>query len=85
VGLHFSLVAYLIIDLAKFCWLITVLLWVIHDLFGKCLIIILYLFTLLKMMGWGVLYFCSGVLLVTSPLDFFINFGSGFVILIIDF
>jgi hypothetical protein len=50
-GLHFSLVAYLIIDLAKFWLPIIALLWVIHDLFGKCLIIILYLFTLLKMMG----------------------------------
>jgi hypothetical protein len=28
------------------------------------------LFTLLKTMGWGVNYFCSGVLVVTSPLDF---------------
>jgi hypothetical protein len=50
-GLHFSLVAYLIIDLEKFYLPIIVLLWVIHDLFGKRLIIILYLFTLLKMMG----------------------------------
>jgi hypothetical protein len=46
-SLHFSLVAYLIIDLAKFYLSIIVLLWVIHDLFGKWLIIILYLFTLL--------------------------------------
>jgi hypothetical protein len=50
-GLHFSLVVYLIIDLAKFWLLIIALLWVIHDLFEKCLIILLYLFTLLKMMG----------------------------------
>jgi hypothetical protein len=69
-GLHFSLVAYPIIDLAK--------LWVIHDLFGKCLIIILYLFTLLKMMGWGVHYFYSGVLVVTSPLDFYYQFWVWF-------
>jgi hypothetical protein len=34
-GLHFSLVAYLIIDLAKFWLPIIALLWVIHDLFGK--------------------------------------------------
>ena len=55
-GLHFSLVAYLIIDLAKFYLPIIVLLWVIHDLFGKWLNIILYLFTLLKMMA-GVFIF----------------------------
>jgi hypothetical protein len=73
-GLHFSLVAYLIIDLAKFCLPIIVLLRVIHDLFEKWLIIILYLFTLLKMMDWGVYYFYSGVLVVTSPLDFYYQF-----------
>jgi hypothetical protein len=50
-GLHFCLVAYLIIDLAEFWLPIIALLWVIHDLFGKCLIIILYLFALLNMMG----------------------------------
>jgi hypothetical protein len=49
--LHFSLVAYIIIDLAKFWLPIIALLWVIHDLFGKCLIIMLDLFTLLKMLG----------------------------------
>jgi hypothetical protein len=50
-GFAFSLVAYLIIDLAKFYLPIIALLWVIHDLFRKCIIIILHLFTLLKMMG----------------------------------
>jgi hypothetical protein len=73
-GLHFSRVAYLIIDLAKFWLTLIALLWVNHDLFGKCLIIVLYLFTLLKMMDWGVHYFCSGVLVVTSPLDFYYQF-----------
>jgi hypothetical protein len=29
-----------------------------------------YLITLLKMMDWGVYHFCSGILVVTSPLDF---------------
>jgi hypothetical protein len=77
-GLHFSLVAYLIIDLAKFYLPIIVLLWVIHYLFGKRLIIILYLFTLFKVMGWGVYYFCSGVLVVTSPLDFYYQFWVWF-------
>jgi hypothetical protein len=56
-SLHFSLVAYLIIDLAQFYLPIIVLLWVIHDLFGKWLIIILYLFTLLKNDGLGCLLF----------------------------
>jgi hypothetical protein len=29
------------------------------------------LFTLPKMMGWGVYHFCSRVLVVTSPLHFY--------------
>jgi hypothetical protein len=29
------------------------------------------LFTLLTMMGWCGYHFCSGVLVVTSPLDFY--------------
>jgi hypothetical protein len=33
-GLYFSLVAYLIIDLAKFYLPIIALFWVTHDLFG---------------------------------------------------
>jgi hypothetical protein len=28
------------------------------------------LFILLKMIDWGVYHFCSGILVVTSPLDF---------------
>jgi hypothetical protein len=42
-----------------------------HDLFGIGPNIKFYLFTLLKMMGWGGYHFCSGVLVVTSPLDFY--------------
>jgi hypothetical protein len=73
-GLYFSLVAYLIIDLAKF-WLPTLHYHgLLHDLFGKCLIIMLDLFSLLKMMGWGVYYFCSGVLVVISSLNFYYQF-----------
>jgi hypothetical protein len=63
-SLHFSLVAYPIIDLAKFYLPIIAF-------FEIGLIIIFYLFTLLKMMNWGVYYFCSGVLWVTSLLDFY--------------
>jgi hypothetical protein len=84
-GLHFSLVAYLIIDLEKFCLPIIVLLWVIHDLFGKWLLIILYLFTLLKMMGWVFIIFAVGFWWLQVHWIFIINFGSGFIILIIDF
>jgi hypothetical protein len=29
-------------------------------------------------MGWGVYYFCSGVLVVTSPLDFYYQFWVWF-------
>jgi hypothetical protein len=50
-GLRFSLVAYLIMDLANFWLPIIASLGVIHDLLGICLIIILYLFSLLKMLG----------------------------------
>jgi hypothetical protein len=69
-SLHFSLVVYPIMDLANFWLPIIKLLGVVHDLFGKCLISILYLFSLLKRLGGGVLYFCSGALVVVSPLDF---------------
>jgi hypothetical protein len=37
------------------------------------------------MMDWGVYHFCSGILVVTSPLDFFNNFEIVFIILIIVF
>jgi hypothetical protein len=73
-SLHFSLVVYLIMDLANFWLPIITLLGVVHDLFGKYLISILYLFSLPKKLGSGVLYFCSGALVVTSPLDFYCPF-----------
>jgi hypothetical protein len=50
-GLHFSLVVYLIMDLVNFWLPIITLLGVVHDLLGKCLIITLYLFYLLKTLG----------------------------------
>jgi hypothetical protein len=77
-SLYFSLVAYFISDLAKFYLPIIALLWVTHDLIELWLIIMFYLFTLLKMMGWDVYYFCSGVLVVTSPLDFYYQFWFWF-------
>jgi hypothetical protein len=49
--LHFSLVVYLIMNLANFWLPIITLLRVVHDLFGKCLITILYLFSSLKKLG----------------------------------
>jgi hypothetical protein len=73
-GLHFSLVVYLIMDLANFWLPIITLKGVVHDLLEKCLIITLYLFSLLKKLGWGALYFCSGTLVVVSPLDFYYSF-----------
>jgi hypothetical protein len=69
--LHFSLVAYLVIHLAKFCLPKIALFWVTHDLFIIGLNIKFYLFTLFKMMGWGGYHFYSGVLVVISPLDFY--------------
>ena len=69
-GLYFSLVVYLIMDLAKFWLPIIASLGVIQELFGKNLINTLYLFSLLKKLGWGALYFCSGALVVISSLDF---------------
>jgi hypothetical protein len=50
-GLHFSLVVYLIMDLANFWLPIITLLGVVHDLFGKYLIRISYLFSLPKKLG----------------------------------
>jgi hypothetical protein len=73
-GLYFFLVVYLIMDLANFWLPIITLLGVVHDLIGEYLISILYLFSLLKKLGWGVLYFCSGALVVVSPLDFYYPF-----------
>jgi hypothetical protein len=70
-GLHFSLVVYLVMDLANFLLPIITLIGVVHDLFGKCLILTLHLFFLLNKLGWGALYFCSGALVVVSPLDFY--------------
>jgi hypothetical protein len=77
-SLYFSLVAYFISDLAKFYLPIIALLWVTHDLIELWLIIMFYLFTLLKILGWGVYYFCSGVLVVASPLDFYYQFWVWF-------
>jgi hypothetical protein len=50
-GLHFSLVVYLIMNLANFWLPIITLKGVAYDLLEKCLIIILYLFSLLKKLG----------------------------------
>jgi hypothetical protein len=44
---------------------------VAHDLFAIGPNIKFYLFTLLKMMGWGGYHFYNGVLVVISPLDFY--------------
>jgi len=63
-GLYFSLVVYLIMDLANFWLPIITLKGVVYDLLEKCLIITLYLFSLLKKLGWG-------ALVVISPLDFY--------------
>jgi hypothetical protein len=64
-------VAYAIIDLAKFFCPLLHYFWVVYDLIEICPNIKFYLFTLFKMMGWGGYHFCSGVLVVTSPLDFY--------------
>jgi hypothetical protein len=64
-------VAYLIIDIVNFYLPIIEFFWVIHGLFEIGPNIKFYLFTLLKMMGWGGYHFCSGVLVVTSTLDFY--------------
>jgi hypothetical protein len=50
-GLHFSLVVHHTMDLEKFWLPIIASLGVVHDLFGKYLISILYLFFLLKKLG----------------------------------
>jgi hypothetical protein len=48
--------------------------WLAYDLIGIWLNIKFYLFNPLKMMGWGIYHFCSGVLVVTSPLNFSYKF-----------
>jgi hypothetical protein len=60
-GLHFSLVVYLIMDLANFWFPIIASLGVVYDLFGKCLIITLYLFSLLKMLAEVFFIFVVGL------------------------
>jgi hypothetical protein len=50
-GLHFYLVVHLIMDLANFWLPILASLEVIQELFGKCIIITLYLFSLPKKLG----------------------------------
>jgi hypothetical protein len=50
-GLHFSLVVYLTMDLANIWLPIITSLGVVQDLFEKFLIITLYLFSLLKKLG----------------------------------
>jgi hypothetical protein len=67
--LHFSLVDYFITNLVKI-YLPTVAFWLAYDLIEIWLNIKFYLFTLFKMIGWGVYHFCIGVLVVTSSLDF---------------
>jgi hypothetical protein len=64
-------VAYFIINLVKIYLHTIALFWFAHDLIETWLNIKFYLVTLLKMMGWGVYHFCSGVLVVTSPLHFY--------------
>jgi hypothetical protein len=72
--LHFSLVVYLIIDLAKF-WLPIITLKGLFKNYLKNALSSLYIyFPYLKKLGWGALYFCSGALVVVSPLDFYYSF-----------
>jgi hypothetical protein len=61
------MVAYFIINLVKVYLLA-------YDLIELWLNIKFYLFILLKMMCWGVYHFCSGILVVTSPLNFSYQF-----------
>jgi hypothetical protein len=44
--------------------------WLAYDLIEIWVNIKFYLFNPLKMMDWGIYHFCSGVLVVTSPLNF---------------
>jgi hypothetical protein len=72
--LHFSLVTYFIINLVKFFCPLLHSFWLAYDLIEIWLNIKFYLFTLLKMMDWGGYHFCSGILVVTSPLNFSYQF-----------
>jgi hypothetical protein len=67
-------VAYFIINFVKIYLPIIALFLFAQDLIEIWLNIKFYLFAPLKMMGWGVYHFCSGVSVVTSPLDFSCKF-----------
>jgi hypothetical protein len=71
-------VAYFIINLVKIYLPLLHSCWLAYDLIELWLNIKFYLFTLLKMMDWGVYHFCSGILVVTSPLNFSYQFWNCF-------
>jgi hypothetical protein len=84
-GLYFSLVAYLIIGLAKFYLPIIAFLWVTHDLIELWLIIGSIYLPYLKWWAGVFIIFAVEFWWLQVHWIFIINFGSGFVILIIDF
>jgi hypothetical protein len=59
--------------------------WLTYDLIEIWLNTKFYLFNPLKMMGWGIYHFWSGVLVVTSLLNFVTNFEIVLIFLIITF
>jgi hypothetical protein len=50
--------------------------WLAYDLIEIWLNIKFYLFNPLKMMGWSIYHFCSGVVVVTSLLNFSYQFRN---------
>jgi hypothetical protein len=84
-GLHFYLVSYLTIDLAKFWLPIIALYWVIPDLFENDSLSYYIYLPYLKWWARVFIIFAVGFWWLQVHWIFIINFGSGFVILIIDF
>jgi hypothetical protein len=78
-------VAYFINNLVKFICPLLHIFWLTYDLIGIWLNTKFYLFNPLKMMGWGIYHFCSGVLVVRSLLIFFTNFEMVLIFLIMVF
>jgi hypothetical protein len=67
-------VVYSINNLVKFYLPTVAHFWLVYDLIEIWPNIKFYLFNLLKMMGWGIYHFWSGVLVVRSLLNFFYQF-----------
>jgi hypothetical protein len=84
-GLHFSLVIYLIMDLANFWLPIITLIEVVHDLFGNVLLSLCIYSPYLKSWAEVLCIFVVGLWWLQVHWIFINHFGYSFATLIIDF